>query len=161
MSFFDKLLKGAKIAVDVMNSTSAKIAYDQVEKNTKYLGGRSLSSWENEWRYIGRLESASLTPFNKSVGLYKACLNGKIMYIGRAVEWNNGGFRKRLSDYRRESDSARKHSSGQNMYNNRGNLDIYILITGQDAEAAKIAAVLEKALIGKYNPPWNKMFRNT
>lgn len=35
------------------------------------------------------------------------------MYVGRAIELNNGGFRKRLSDYSRGSDSARNHKSGR------------------------------------------------
>ena len=35
------------------------------------------------------------------------------MHIGRAIKLNNGDFRKRLSDYRRESDSSRKHKTGK------------------------------------------------
>ena len=58
------------------------------------------------------IKMANLTPYNHCVGLYRHVINGKTMYVGRAIELHNGGFRKRLSDYCRESNSARKHTSG-------------------------------------------------
>lgn len=124
-------------------------------KNPFLIGDKTLEQWERSWQSIGTLCSLNLTPYNHSVGVYRARLGGQVVYIGRAVEWNNGGFRKRLSDYTRDSESARHHGSGQKMYLNRNNLQIDIIITGSDEKGAEIAKDLEMRLIIKYTPEWN------
>ena len=91
--------------------------------------------------------------------IYRAKLRGEIVYIGRAVEYSNGGLRKRLSDYTRESDSSRKHTSGQLMNEHASQLSIDILITGSNPEAVDAAKQLEQYFIGTYRPAWNKMFK--
>jgi excinuclease UvrABC nuclease subunit len=113
-----------------------------------------LKGWEPRWQSIGLLTIANLSSINAYVGVHRAKLNGQLMYIRRAIEWNNGGFRKRLSDYIRNSDSARKHRSGSLIHKHRHELYID---TDKKAEAAAVADNLESALIEKYNPPWNKM----
>jgi len=100
-----------------------------------------------------------LSNLSNSVGLYKAELGGKVVYIGRAVEYSNGGLRKRLSDYTRESDSSRKHTSGQLMNQHASQLSVDILITGSDSDAVEVAKKLEQYFIGIYSPEWNKMFK--
>lgn len=95
------------------SSQQYSYSYDEVK-----IGGFTLNQWDKRWRCLGKLEDLTienLRPFNKSIGLYKAMENGAVKYIGRAIEYNNGGFRKRLRDYVRPSDSGRKHQSGQNM----------------------------------------------
>lgn len=126
------------------------------ENKNAVIGGKTISQWESGWQSIGILSDADLTPYNKFVGLYRARLGGRIVYIGRAIEFSNGGFRKRLSDYRRQSDSARKHESGQQMNTYSDQISIDILVTGDDAAAADVARELERLLIGKYTPEWNK-----
>ena len=108
------------------------------------------------WTHLGMLDSAELSQLSTFVGLYRATLDGEIVYVGRAVEFSNGGLRKRLSDYTRNSDSSRKHASGQSMNKHRADLSIDVLITGSDQEAAEIAKVLERHFIKLYNPIWNK-----
>lgn len=116
---------------------------------------------KRQWEYIGCLGEVYdkhrdiLSRYNDCVGLYMHKMNGEIMYIGRAVEYNNGGFRKRLSDYCRDSDSARKHPSGQKIYINRYKIKTYLLVVGKDTEAAQETKLLEKQYVAKYNPPWN------
>lgn len=119
------------------------------------IAGKSIDQWEALWVPIGILADANLTPYNKSVGLYRATLDDELVYIGRAIEFSNGGFRKRLSDYRRSSDSARKHASGQKMYANRDRLTIDVLVTGTNASGVQAAIDLEALLIEKYDPDWN------
>jgi len=119
--------------------------------------GKSVSELDSEWIDIGMLKTANLTPYNQYVGLYRHVINGKTMYVGRAVEWNNGGFRKRLSDYRRESNSARTHTSGRLIYEHLDEIRTYILVLGSDVKAAELAKRLEGPFIAKYCPPWNKM----
>lgn len=121
-------------------------------------GDRTVNEWDSCWHPIGPLKSAYLTPYNHDVGLYRHRMNGKVMYIGRALELNNGGFRKRLSDYQRESDSARKHTSGRIIFDNLDNITTDILVVGNTKESIQIAKALEPQFIIKYHPEWNKMF---
>lgn len=116
---------------------------------------------ELSWQHIGCLgelydhHKEILSRYHDCVGLYMHKINGRIMYIGRAVEYNNGGFRKRLSDYCRDSDSARKHPSGQKIYANRYRIQTYVMVVGKDREAAERTKLLEKQYIARHNPPWN------
>lgn len=119
-------------------------------------GGKTVSEWDCEWQYIGKLKDANLTPYNSCVGLYRHVVNGTTKYVGRAIELNNGGFRKRLSDYRRESNSARKHASGRTIYENLDRIETYILVVGNTQEAVEITKKLEGEFVIRYNPEWNK-----
>ena len=117
----------------------------------------SIHEWDNKWHRLGFLSKVDRSELRGWVGLYKAVLNNQIMYVGRAVEYNNGGLAKRLADYIRESDSGRKHQSGQLMHNNAEHLVIYVLKVGNDSEAAQKTKELEHEFIEYYNPPWNVM----
>lgn len=55
--------------------------------------------WDNQRISIWVLSKANLSPYNRLVGLIRARLNGKIVYIGRTYYFSNGGLRKRLSNY--------------------------------------------------------------
>ena len=70
---------------------------------------------------------------------------------------HNGGFRKRLSDYRRQSDSARTHTSGRIINENLDDIVTYILVVGHDEQAVEITKKLEGKFIAKYRPAWNKI----
>jgi hypothetical protein len=77
------------------------------------------------------------------------------------VEYDNGGLRKRLSDYTRESDSSRKHASGRLMHEHTGQLQMEVLITGGDTAAVEVAKKLEVYFVGLHSPEWNKhQFKN-
>jgi len=126
--------------------------------NSRQTSAKSVRDWDKEWQPLGTLANVSLSHLSHSVGLYRASLNGEVVYIGRAVEYNNGGLRKRLSDYTRASDTGRKHRSGQHMHKHAHELQMDILVTGSDAEAAKLAKKLEPQFVRLYRPKWNKMF---
>ena len=120
-------------------------------------GDKSIKEWERNWKSIGYLKDADLTPYNKCVGLYRHKINGEVKYIGRAIELNNGGFRKRLSDYRRESDSARQHISGRTIHDHLNEIVTYVLIVGYTYEAVIETKRLEGQFIAYYDyPEWNK-----
>jgi len=165
MSFWKTLAKignavieeGRKQQSKQMRNGSRNASTGRTEVPT--IGGRTLREWEREWQYAGCLDSIDLSPYSSYVGLYKAELDGKVMYVGRAIEYSNGGIRKRLSDYTRESDSARKHTSGRLMHAHAADLEIYVLLVGRDEEAAGTTRKLERYFIGKYSPEWNKVFR--
>jgi hypothetical protein len=145
-------LENAKINLYTGTSSSNSIKANSSGQIT--ISGKTVAQWDREWRYLGILGSMGLDdlrPYNQSIGLYKAEMNGKIYYIGRAIEQYNGGFRKRLRDYVRTSDSARTHKSGNYMNDNADKLSVSILIlsTVEDVKA------LEVAMIRRYAPNWN------
>ena len=122
----------------------------------KYLG-KTVDEWDCRWKSIGKLKSADLSSYNHCVGLYRHVINGETMYVGRAIELHNGGFRKRLSDYRRDSDSARKHTSGRVIHEHLDEIVTYILVVGSNPEAIEATKKLEGEFVRRYSPPWNKM----
>ncbi|MHA6260590.1 GIY-YIG nuclease family protein [Sporosarcina sp. CAU 1771] len=122
-------------------------------------GDFSYREWDRKWESIGQLASANLTPYNRSVGLYRHTFRGEIVYIGRAIELNNGGFRKRLSDYRRDSDSARTHKSGRLINENLDQIRTDILVVGTTEKDIHITKELERVFVGKYTPKWNTMLK--
>ena len=115
---------------------------------------------------LGQITKEDRSVYNNQCGVYKMKdkNTGETKYIGRAIEHNNGGFRKRLSDYTRPSGSARKHSSGKAIYENRDNLNVEFYSTGKGTKGAQKAARLEKKIIEKekkrssnlYNVQWNR-----
>lgn len=118
------------------------------------IGGRCLCEWARRWQPLGVLQDvAGIAPCD--VGLYRAKLQGRIVYVGKAIEYKNRGLRKRLSDYVRESDSGRKNKAGQYLHEHAHVLKIDILITGTDLRAAESARRLEHGFIFVHQPDWN------
>lgn len=143
-----------KVASGLISEAVSKSSFSQ---NPVGESGKSITQWDNEWICIGPLKTANLTPYNHCVGLYRHVVNGKTMYVGRAIELHNGGFRKRLSDYRRESNSARKHLSGRTINEHLNEIITYILIVGDTEEAVHETKCLEGQFIAYYGyPEWNK-----
>ena len=93
----------------------------------------------------------------REVGVYKfkqKNVSG-VWYVGRAIEYKNGGLRKRLRDYVRADDSGRKTGIGPDAYTNRDSVRVWVMYTGEDARAALIARILEWVFIGKLKPSGN------
>lgn len=103
----------------------------------------------------------SISYLSKSIGLYKATLNGKVVYIGKATEWNNGGLRKRLRDYVRKNNSARNYPSGLNMFNNKDEIHIQVLIVGDCKDSVNTTECLENLFIEEHKPEWNMLDKNS
>lgn len=148
---------------NVAKRLAGRVCSEAVNKAFKYSYGNSdefskdILHWDNEWICIGPLKTANLTPYNHCVGLYRHVVGGKTMYIGRAIELYNGGFRKRLSDYRRESNSARKHQSGRIINEHLDEITTYVLIVGDTEQAVVETKKLEGQFIAYYGyPEWNK-----
>lgn len=139
----------------IKNIASELISESSMQNNE--FQNKSVNQWNREWICIGPLKTADLSPYNHCVGLYRHVINGNTMYVGRAIELYNGGFRKRLSDYRRGSDSARTHTSGRLIHEHLDEIVTYLLIVGDDEEAIYTTKVLEGQFVRLYNPPWNKM----
>jgi excinuclease UvrABC nuclease subunit len=112
-----------------------------------------------EWVNLGPLNETEtdFSIYSKDIGVYRARLNNEIVYIGKATELNNGGFRKRLRDYTRKSNSARNYPSGRLMHENRDKLMIEIIITERGNAGVQFAELLEIGLIKEYRPSWNDL----
>ena len=160
MNLFDIALNLGKSLFDNAskngNNSSAEESDTDSDSN---IYTRTFDEWESCWQYLGPLDNLSLSHLSSSVGLYRAKKNGRIVYLGRAIEYDNGGLRKRLSDYTRASGSSRKHKSGQLMNKNANDLEIEILVTGGNAKAADLAKKLEAHFVAKYQPEWNSMLK--
>lgn len=89
-----------------------------------------LAMCEYYWEIIGKLNAIIPGKNLENVGVYKAIINTELKYIGVEKEYNNGGLAKRLRDYTRSSNSARKSNSGILMHGNAHIIDIYIIKTG-------------------------------
>ncbi|WP_368654381.1 hypothetical protein AB4Y30_04950 [Ornithinibacillus sp. 4-3] len=136
-----------------MEERKANIGINVSHRDEVLFGGVTVNAWNSKWQSIGNLKTANLTPYNKYIGLYRHKVGGKIMYVGRGNRIKQWWIRK---DYRRESDSVRKHKSGKLIYENLDRITTDILIIGDSFEAVKITRLLERQFIEKFNPPWNK-----
>lgn len=155
-----KKIKEAREKVEKAKQNLSDRGFGVSSDGSERYGNKGIETWNSEWKSLGMLKDAELTPYNKSVGLYRLIMNGEIMYIGRAIELNNGGFRKRLSDYRRDSDSARKHKSGSTINENLDKITVDVLVVGTDENAVEVTRRLEGPFIQKYGPPWNVQLKS-
>jgi hypothetical protein len=110
---------------------------------------------EREWKKIGFLDESTsyFEIYNKDMCLYKATLNNELVYIGSGVEFGNGGITKRLRDFTRKSDSARKTDAEKLMNKNQSNIEIEIFKVNGVKKDFQIK--LKKYLIKSLQPKWN------
>lgn len=127
---------------------------DFIMINFNNLNGKTLSQWDSLWKSVGTLSQKKFMLY-KTIGLYKAILNNEVVYIGRAVEFSNGGLSKRLNDYVRNSNSGRKSAAGCKMHAYRGLLNIEILEIGDDENDVALVKLLERIYIYDLKPKWN------
>lgn len=119
------------------------------------VGGKTIRRWNKLWEPLEGGFGILHSELNKSVGLFRASIGEHVFAIGKGVEFNNGGLRKRLSDFRRKSHSARDHKLGIFIALNLDWLDGEILITGSDYEARQTAEVLRTIMIDYHKPSEN------
>lgn len=110
-----------------------------------------------KWIPLGPLNErmTDFSKYRKNIGVYRANLNGNIVYIGKATEFRNGGFRKRLRDYTRRSISARNYPAGRLMYTHRDDIEIDIWIFPSAASSIPRINIIEQQLIDQVRPEWN------
>ena len=113
------------------------------------------------WIPLGLLTETStdFSNYSQDIGVYRAILNDEVVYIGKATELKNGGFRKRLRDYTRPSSSARNYPAGELMYSNRSTLQIEIVVFNRTMESIPEIEALEAQLIREIKPIWNNQVK--
>ena len=109
------------------------------------------------WISLGPLieTSTDFSAYSKDIGLYRAILDGVVVYIGKATELHNGGLRKRLRDYTRLSQSARNYQAGSLMHKHKNEIIIEIILFERDLKSIPAIEAMEKELINKMKPAWN------
>lgn len=109
------------------------------------------------WVPLGALSetTSDFSDYSRDIGVYRAIVNGKVVYIGKATELSNGGFRKRLRDYTRTSSSARNYPTGQLMHQHKDEIQIEILVYERSLDSVSGIEALEAKLIKELNPVWN------
>ncbi len=119
------------------------------------LGEDELSELELRWKDV---PGGLLAPHRELIGqagLFRVIENGVVVGIGKAAGGWGSRLSKRLSDFVRPSDSARKHPLGQFIYRNRDTLTLQVLVTGSDRRACDIANRLLEPMIAMHNPREN------
>ena len=122
--------------------------------NLNNLNGKSFLEWDSLWKPVGTLSQKKFMSY-KTIGLYRAFLGNKVVYVGRAVEFGNGGLSKRLNDYVRNSNSGRKSAAGCKMFAYRNLLNIEVLEVGSQKEDVALVKLLERIYIYDLTPEWN------
>jgi len=120
--------------------------------------------WENLGVLSDIVSNGTLTSYSTTIGLYRASLHGQCVYIGKVTEVNNGGFKKRLRDYTRESCSARNYNSGMLMFKHKRDIEIEVLVfpmagelPSHDLRTETTSQIedMKKKLVDELSPLWN------
>jgi hypothetical protein len=82
---------------DVMPSKK-KVELTRDEILAQVVDDRTIREWETSWSPLKGGFGACHTKLNRSVGLFRAIAGNQIVALGKAVEHDNGGFRKRLGE---------------------------------------------------------------
>ncbi|MCR5456940.1 MAG: hypothetical protein K6F14_02565 [Clostridiales bacterium] len=103
---------------------------------------------------LGNVSLEELSSFTHSIGLYIMTCRGVPVYIGRAIEFNNGGLRKRIRDYQR---GANTHSSGKWIQEHQDDLKLYIIELGHTGEDVDFVKDSEETMISRIYTKLNKV----
>lgn len=117
------------------------------------IGGRPIEAWDREWKAVDGGLKDYQPQLRHLAGLYRASLGGRVMAIGTGTD-KDGGLAKRLSDFRRDSQSGRDHYAGKLIHEHLDGLVVEVLITGSDPQAREVARQLKTPMIGLHAPAW-------
>lgn len=132
-----------------------KVELKPHEIEAQVVGGKTIKEWNRSWKPLEGGFRACHTKLNYSVGLFRAVAGNHIVALGKAVEYNNGGFRKRLADFRRESLSGRNHKFGFFIADHIDYLRAEVLIVGDDYNARKLSETLKPLMVDFHQPSEN------
>ena len=108
----------------------------------------------NDVGSLGDATLEELSAFRNSIGIYIMTFFGVPIYIGRAIEFKNGGLRKRLRDYQR---GVNVHSSGVWIQEHIDDLNVYVLELGKTENDVPFVEEVETSLISSIYTKLNKV----
>ena len=158
MGWMERLEKGLNVAMRIAEgmeqqaNRQAGQAESRAGQQGRLYDGLTLDEWESRWENIGTLDSEGWRGI-RDIGIYKI---GPGLYIGRVIHKpGSQGFHWRLQQYTAGSSAGNTTESARNVHAARGTEPVYIL----RMKTPGAVAALERALIRKYDPPWNKRLR--
>jgi hypothetical protein len=119
------------------------------------IGGRALAAWNDEWTPLDGGLRVPHPELRGQIGLFRTRLGKVVTYLGCATEGKGRGLRKRLADFVRPSENGRRHHAGKLIYEHRDQVQVEVLIVGEDYRAGIIATQLKTALLAQGRPAWN------
>ncbi len=119
------------------------------------IAGKTIQQWEVEWLSVQGGFTRAYPEFRHKVGLYRVVLHGQVMALGKGVD-RRGGLAKRIADFRRDSDSARNHHAGELIRLHLDQLQLELLVTGANLQAARdLAEKLKGPMLRLHRPAWS------
>ncbi|MFN3456418.1 MAG: hypothetical protein ACK4Z8_02435 [Novosphingobium sp.] len=121
----------------------------------KIIAGLPVYVWSTRWRPLSGGLRQPHPELRLKVGLFRMLLGATPVYLGCATEFANGGLSKRLGDFTRPGHGARNHHAGVLIHEHRDQVEIELIVTGNDHAAATTAKRLKEAFLALDRPPWN------
>lgn len=119
-------------------------------------GGKTIDEWELEWRPVKGGFAIAHNELLRSVGLYRAVLNGQIVYIGRGVQTKKHGLYTRLLDFQGKLSKAGDHYAGRKIWAHQKQLKLEILDLGWGWASVKLTMKLRPRMVARHRPEWNR-----
>ena len=116
---------------------------------------KPLREWIECWKLLYGGFKLKHPELRSQVGLARAVLHGHPMYVLRGTELK-GGLEKGLQRIRGKPQTG-NHAFGARMLKKHfDDLDLEVLLVGNDEEAVKATKRLKIAMIKHYDPEWNR-----
>jgi hypothetical protein len=115
--------------------------------------GRTLQEWDTDWEAV---EGGFGIPHNELIGvpgLARAILNGRVMYILRAVEQR--GLQKGLQRIRGKQQTGNSGFGAQQIRSHVDVLDLEILRVQGPQYSVKCIGELKRRMIDLHQPQWD------
>ena len=119
------------------------------------IGGKTMDEWESEWVRAPGGFKTSHPELHGDVGLYRAVLNGVVVFIGRATQFMAAGLFTRIQDFRNKPSSGTDHFGAREILARVDDLELEVLVTGRGWKCAELAVQLRPKMIRRHNPRWN------
>lgn len=116
------------------------------------IGPASVREWDLKWKTPPGGFPVRHLELDGEAGLYRANLEGETMVIGKSSEKKGGRLYKRLYDFIRPSDSARDHRTGRFIHKYQHELELQVLVVGNDLAALEWTEALLGPMIALHRP---------
>lgn len=116
--------------------------------------GKSVLSWESEWRNLGSLTNLSLWDVPQKKGVFQLRLHGKVVFVG------SGQLRRALTALKENRYGGASSKLRALLIENADGLSVRIIAVGDEGndEARRATNFLGQYFIGRMSPDWNKLF---
>jgi len=116
--------------------------------------GKTLRQWNGSWERIPGGFKPKHPELASFVGLARAILNGRTMYILRGVEHSDRGIEKGLQRIRGQEQTGNAGYGAQMIRKHIDEVELEVLLVGKGVRAVEPTKQLKKAMVKYYDPPW-------